>query len=501
MPASTLLPDGTYLAVRREFVLKVDGARPLLYSLDYINTNIYLLTPIEGFALSLLSGTRKLADIRGDFNRFFPSEPPSRLDDLLIGVDQRVRLNPSQTGIGRDGLLELSPDPIRDSQSFDPRQFVISPSHYFERVIDIKQAQRLDTPINIYTIFTHRCVANCAYCYADRPLGDELPLRRWREVIREMASLGIILASPDNGDTFARRDGIDLLECLLEHGMHFLLSTKAYVSRETVRRLVDAGFTKKVRGVLQRQVQLSIDAVDEEVAARILQVKRPQIERRAKTLENFLDAGIMPKVKAVITGLNYDQPGRIVDYFYPCGARVFHFVRYRRSFHRHTDELFVEPAHLPTLRSQFDRIRDQYPDVTLVENLLPSGGRPERPSREQVLAQWNNRIGCGGGWSALGIAADGNAFLCEQMKMDERFYVGSARTQTLQEIWNSDRLKHFIYPERDQFAGTICERCPDFESCMWKCGRCYRDSYFSYGTVYYPPPACPHNDRQGLRMA
>lgn len=499
MPSSTL-PDSNYCAVRREFVLKVDGSRPLLYSLDYINTIIYLLTPIEGFALSLLSGTRQVVDIRRDFNRFFPSEPPSTLDDLLLGIDERVRLNPSQTGIGRDGLLEQSPEPIPDSQSFDPRRFIISPAEYLERVIDVKRVQRLDTPINIYTIFTHRCVANCAYCYADRPTCNELPLSRWREIIREMASLGIILASPDNGDTFARRDGIDLLECLLEHEMHFLLSTKAYVSRETIRRLIDAGFKKKVRGVLQRQVQLSIDAVDEGVAARILQVKRPHVEKGAETLENFLDAGIMPKVKAVITGLNYDQPGGIVDYFYPRGARVFHFVRYRRSFHRHIDELFVEPAHIPMLRSQFDRIRDQYPDVTIVENLLPSGAPPELPSREQVLDQWNNRMGCGGGWSALGISADGNAFLCEQMKMDEQFYVGNARTQTIQEIWNGDRLKQFIYPQRDQFAGTICEHCGDFENCMWKCGRCYRDSYFSYGTVYYPPPACPYNDRPGLRM-
>lgn len=497
---SSTLPDSNYIAVRREFVLKVDGNRPLLYGLDYIDLNIYLLMPIEGFALSLLTGTRRLADVRRDFNRFFPSEPPSTLDEILLEVDQRVRLSPSQSGIGRDGLLEQSPDPIPDSQSFDPRQFVISPSDYFARVSDVKRMQRLDTPLNIYTIFTHRCVANCAYCYADRPRCDELPLSRWREIIREMASLDIMLAAPDNGDTFARRDGIDLLECLLEHEMHFLLSTKAYVSRETIRRLIDAGFTKKVRGVLQRRVQLSIDAVDEGVAARILQVKRPQVEKRAETVKNFLDAGIMPKVKAVITGINYDQPGRIVDYFYPRGARVFHFVRYHRTFHRHTDDLFVEPAHIEALRCQFDRIRDQYPDVTVLENLLPSEAPPERPSREQVLDQWNNRIGCGGGWSALGISADGNAFLCEQMKMDEPFYVGNARTQTIQEIWDSDRLKDFIYPERDQFAGTICEHCADFETCMWKCGRCYRNSYFSYGTVYYPPPGCPYNDRPGLRL-
>jgi len=498
---SVSLLDSDYVAIRPEFVLKVDGNRPVLYSLDYINTVIYFLDPLEGFALSLLDGSRTHTEVRSNFSRFFPDQPPTAFDDLIVGVDERVRRSPSQTGIGRDGLLDRQSEPIRDAQSFDPRQFVIDPRAYLQRLADIQQAQRLDTPINIYTIFTHRCVTNCVYCYADWPRGRELPLSRWREIILEMASLGILLAAPDNGDTLARRDGIDLLECLLEHGMHFLLSTKAFVSQENVRRLVEAGFTQKVRGVIQRQVQLSIDAVDEEVAARILQIKRPQIEKQTETLENFLSFGIMPKVKAVITGLNYLQPERIVEHFYPHGARVFHFVRYRRSLHRHTDELFVEPRHIPLLREQFDRIRDQYPDAAIVENLSLPGEQPRMPTPEEALSAWRGRIGCGGGWSALGIGPDGRAFLCEQMKMDEPFYVGDARTQSIRDIWNGDRLKRFIYPERDRFAGVICQDCPDFENCMWRAGRCYRDAYFSYGSVYQPPPACPYNERPGLRMA
>jgi radical SAM protein with 4Fe4S-binding SPASM domain len=499
--ASVTLLDSHYVAIRREFVLKVDGNRPVLYSLDYINTVIYLLDPLEGFALALLDGNRPHAEVRRDFERFFPDRPATTFDDLILGVDERVRRSPSQTGIGLNGLLERHNGPIADAQSFDPRQFVIDPRENLRRLRDIRQSQRLDTPINIYTIFTNRCVTNCVYCYADRPRSTELPLSRWREIIDEMSSLGIVLASPDNGDTFARQDGIDLLECLIRHGMHFLLSTKAFVSRENVRRLVEAGFTRRVRGVIQRQVQLSIDAVDEAVAARILQIKRPQIEKQTETFENFLRVGIMPKIKAVITGINYLQPERIVDHFYPHGARVFHFVRYRRSLHRHTDELFVEPQHIPYLRAQFERIRGRYPDATIVENLVPPDELPPEPTAQQALSAWKTRIGCGGGWSTLGIGADGQAFLCEQMKMDEPFYVGDARTQSIEEIWNGDRLKRFIYPERERFAGAICQDCDGFENCMWRAGRCYRDAYFSYGSIYQPPPACPYNDRPGLRMA
>lgn len=493
--------DDQYLAVRREFIFKVDGDRPLLYSLDYINTHIYFMTPVEGLALSLLGGNKPFSEIRKIFLALFPQAEPGSLADILSAIDWRVRQSPSQTGIGTNGLIEFSNSPIENAQQFDPRKFVVGLRSYETRMGDTKARTRLDTPINIYTIFTHRCVTNCAYCYADRRKVCEMPLARWREILQEMEQLGIWLTSPDNGDTFARKDGIDFLECLLEHNMHFLLSTKAHVPKEYVKRLIEAGFTKKIRGVIQRQVQLSIDAADEDVARRILNVPRARTERNLETFGNFLAFGIMPKIKAVITGLNYDQPKPIVDLFYPRGARVFHFVRYRRSFHRHTDELFVEAKCYDILNRQFDEIRSEYPDISLVENLTQDQSAMTELTAERARLIWHGRLGCGGGWSALGIAPDGKAFLCEQMKMDEPFYVGDAKSQSIQEIWESERLLHFIHPTRDQFEGTVCRTCEEFEDCMWEKGRCYRDAYFSYGSIYEPPPLCPKNARPGLRLS
>ena len=140
------------------------------------------------------------------------------------------------------GVLEWSTEPIRHAPDFDPRDFVVEPSQFKTGLDHPKTRLRLQTPINIYTVFTHHCFTRCLYCYAHRPQVPEMSLDRWREIVAEMSALGIHLASPDNGDTFARPDGIDFLECLLEHEMHFLLSTKAFVSREHVARLVEAGF-------------------------------------------------------------------------------------------------------------------------------------------------------------------------------------------------------------------------------------------------------------------
>ncbi|NTW01163.1 MAG: SPASM domain-containing protein, partial [Oscillochloris sp.] len=256
----------------------------------------------------------------------------------------------------------------------------------------------------------------------------------------------------------------------------------------------------KIHGVIERPVQLSIDAAEEHVAQRMLGVSRPQIDTMLKTFDNFMAFGIMPVVKAVITGLNYDQPLLLVERYYPRGARRFTFVRYHRSFYRHSDDLFVNEQHIPVLKAQFDTIRARYPDIDLKENLIGEAGEAGvlSPQRRQEL--WDTRMGCGGGWCALGIAPDGSAFLCEQMKLDEPFIVGDTRSQSIQEIWNGERMARFIYPAQEQFSGTICQSCNAFEQCMWEKGRCYRDAFFSYGSIYTAPPLCPKNPHPGLRL-
>ena len=305
--------------------MKVDGARPIVYPIDFDSTPIHFLTPEQGLALSLLRGDRNCGEAKRIFSALFPGLGGQVFAELVEQADEMVRSQPTPSGIGREGLLLRSDEPICDGQAFDPREFVVSTAEYAARAADTKRKLRLDTPIHIFTIFTHRCFTRCLYCYAEREPVKEMPLSRWREIVEEMERLGIVLSSPDNGDTFARPDGIEFLECLLEHKMHFLLSTKGHLIRETVARLVAAGFKKPVRGVIDRPVQLSVDAADEAVARRLLNVANPRIDLMLDTVENFLAFDIMPKIKAVITGLNVDQPKPIVDPFVSVGGAAFPF--------------------------------------------------------------------------------------------------------------------------------------------------------------------------------
>lgn len=492
--------DAQYMGIRREFIFRRDGARAILYPLDYNNTPIHFLLPIQAFVLSLVNGRRRLSDITSTFASLFPESRWTVLD-ILTDLDSNVRAAATSDGLGQDGLFEVSDHIIDHAPQYDPRDFVLDVKEYNSIISNVKTRFRLSIPINIYIIPTHRCHVDCVYCYADRKATPEMPLSRWREIFDEMAHLGIRFCSPDNGDIFARKDGIDLVEHMLKLKMHFLLSTKIAVSKETIGRLVDAGLTEKVNGVLERQVQLSIDSIDSELGMKILNVKHPRLQQNTETFLNFMSFGIMPIVKCVVTGLNVSQPLPIFEYFYRLGARRFSFVRYTRSMHKHTDNLFVRPEHLPLLREQFAQIRERFPDCELNENLtaIPDTAPTITPDIKQAF--WNKRIGCGGGWQALGIGPDGQAFLCEQMAYEPEYFVGDASRQSIMDIWNSKEMFRFIHPSPDQFGDEACASCGEFENCMYEKGRCYRDAYYSYGSVYTQPPQCPKNSRPGIRLS
>jgi radical SAM protein with 4Fe4S-binding SPASM domain len=84
------------------------------------------------------------------------------------------------------------------------------------------------------------------------------------------------------------------------------------------------------------------------------------------------------------------------------------------------------------------------------------------------------------------IAPDGLVTLCEQMPQTKEHTIGDVRKQTIMEIWNSDRLLHYIYPDEDRFKGTACFDCGHFEECHRASGHCFRDALFFHGSRYMP---------------
>lgn len=489
----------TYLALQNDFVLKVDGNKPILYPFDFLEPNLFVITPLQAFAISLLTGCHKFHDIEHQFHKFFPSAAANAFRMILSEVDNIVRSVPTRSGIGANGVFERSEQPIEIAYRYDPRKFVINEDLFSRAMNDIHRLHHMELPINITAIFTNRCQTNCVYCYAERPKVPEISLERWKELIKEMRNLEIQLISLDYGDVFARKDGIDFLECLLQHKMHFLISTKSLVTRDDIRRLLLAGFAEKVRNILARRVQISIDTLDDDMAAELTGSNTFK-DNIIRTFDNFMTFGITPTVRSVMTPKNANQPKKLVDFFYKKGARCFRFVKYIRSLYKHNANLFLDKNSIETIKMQLEEIRNKYPDIDIRDNmdLIDPGNNEISAFDKQQI--WEKSTGCNAGLFTLGISADGHAFLCEP-ELEKKYCLGDLRRQSIQEVWNSERMFEFIYPTRDRFSGTICYSCEEFELCWWERGCCYRDAYFCYGSIYDAPPLCPKQSKPGVRFS
>ena len=78
---------------------------------------------------SLLDGRTPISELTRTFAALFPQTERTLLD-ALQSVDAMVRNSPSQTGIGKNGLIDVSDEPIVNAQRFDPREFIISPEAF-----------------------------------------------------------------------------------------------------------------------------------------------------------------------------------------------------------------------------------------------------------------------------------------------------------------------------------------------------------------------------------
>ena len=98
------------------------------------------------------------------------------------------------------------------------------------------------------------------------------------------------------------------------------------------------------------------------------------------------------------------------------------------------------------------------------------------------------------------VQPNGDVTLCDQIPHSENHVVGNAFEEGILGVWNSQRLRHFLYPSREEFEGTVCYACTDFELCHKWQGYCYRDSLFYFQTRFDAPPDCPRQTKTAPRQ-
>ena len=113
---------------------------------------------------------------------------------------------------------------------------------------------------------------------------------------------------------------------------------------------------------------------------------------------------------------------------------------------------------------------------------------------EDLKEKFFRRSFCSGLHSSLYILPDGKVTICEQLYWHANFVVGDVMTQTLEEIWNSEKAKSIYYLRQEDIPeDSLCHSCSYFRACREGRQVCYREIIRKYGSEkwYYPDAECP----------
>ncbi|MCO5130821.1 MAG: pyrroloquinoline quinone biosynthesis protein PqqE [Xanthobacteraceae bacterium] len=125
-------------------------------------------------------------------------------------------------------------------------------------------AETFGIPLAVLAELTHRCPLQCPYCSNPLELdraATELSTDEWKNVLSELAEIGVLQIHFSGGEPTARKDLVELVRHATEVGLYSNLITSAVLlTRDRLRALHDAGLC---------HIQVSFQGIEPEAADRV----------------------------------------------------------------------------------------------------------------------------------------------------------------------------------------------------------------------------------------
>jgi uncharacterized radical SAM superfamily Fe-S cluster-containing enzyme len=224
--------DKTPIFNGNRFKLRREQKRILLYEIDpdfSTTLRIFYLPPLPAIFLTLCNGKRTELEIVKSLQYVFD------LDDLeAVLASARATIGHLLQQIDRGIILDnLSLQKGIYWRDYDPLEFVMR-----AKEVDIG-GHRLDSPLDINYIVTQVCERRCIYCFAETTQAPDfglLPLERFFGIMKEAHDLKVNSIIFGGGDSFCRKDIIELVSSAMQSGIVPFLSTKSYLSLKICKR-------------------------------------------------------------------------------------------------------------------------------------------------------------------------------------------------------------------------------------------------------------------------
>jgi pyrroloquinoline quinone biosynthesis protein E len=335
-------------------------------------------------------------------------------------------------------------------------------------------------PACLTWMVTLGCNRHCPYCFFDvfhssadaeaSPPDATFALDDACRMVREMARIGAADLYLTGGEPFLRQDLPEIIEEASAVRVRVHAVTKLKMSRDRAARLARAGI---------ESITVSLDDARPKQAAALAGAPGYLQEAR-QSIANLLEAGIATDVNAVFTSVNGGALDALADEVAALGVSKLKISPFNAPFPRRlpAENLLTSVSVGDTVRALAPAYAAKGLEIVMGSQEASSGGQP-----------CGVDLVCEIGTHALDVLPDGSVSRCHYLPGVPQMVVGSLRTETILDVWKSQRLSSMARPDRSLFEDSSCGTCDSHPACNAR-GRCYVSALQSTGKLHAPDAFC-----------
>lgn len=427
--------------------------------------------------------------------------------DLIKSFIDKLIDNPNTILIkNKEGVSAFPPYTIVSADNgIQNRRY--EPSIFSYENIDLKMSRHY-TPSTITLMVNNICMTDCIYCYQDksRKVGCGIPLDRLRDIIHEAHKLHVNSIDVIGGEFFLYPYWKEVLSELRKYGYNPYLSTKIPLSEDDIRFL---------SSIDVHDIQVSLDSLIDEHLQSSLKVKRGYAQSMVDSLRCLDKYGIKILIHSVLT--QYNDSVKDMESVYNELTKLrnikdWHVVKGDASLYPRTpySKIEISSEALSVIVDYLSTIKDEsvfpikYPEkeqLSVDSKQLLYNEASSDTLLQQKIERFFSRSFCSGLFSSLYVLPDGNVTMCEQLYWNKDFIIGNVLSQSIEEIWNSEKANSLFFIKKEDIPeDSLCHSCKYFNECRSLRQICYREVIRNNGLSkwYYPDPNCPFVGHESL---
>lgn len=440
-----------------------------------------IIHPIHAIVFSAFQHNEPWDTVIGFLAKFLekPKESVEAMIQPFVENPENVYVEQSchQFRIPKNILIQ-SEQPVAYERIFKTEDFLFKESDY-------ETERYLHAPLNMTFMPTNRCLTDCLYCYADKShkMGSPLPFSRLIEIMDEAMDLGVLSFNVVGGETFCYPQWKQLLAEIKKRNFQMMrLSTKMPLSEEDIDYLKSIGIN---------EIQVSLDSLEVATEQHIVKVDENYVNRVMQSLRWLKGKDFDVQIATVLTRFN-DNLQNLEDmfrFFEEIHVDSWNLTPGFESLYKAAHSFISTRDALNNVRDFVDQIKgDTNMRINFSDTFFDREyGEVENGSRSFKGAR------CSGLYSHFFILPEGKVTVCEQLYWKPEFIIGDLNTQSIVEVWHSDRVKTLLnLKQKDIKSSSPCSTCEIFDSCFSHLNRCWAEILKAYGDENwdYPDPRC-----------